>query len=193
MPLLAKICLLGDGEVGKTSLMSNYLERGFTTEYIPTIGSDFLSKQVTLDTKLGQKDLQFQIWDLAGQPAFDQVRKLYYKGSAGAFLVFDLTNPDTLENLDKWLEEFSKNIQMQKSSIFVLGNKMDLIDKIKILPNTVQRYIDKNLVEKFSNVDSHVEYYQTSAKTGENVDQAFTLLGKKIIELHYLSKGLTEL
>ncbi|UCG04558.1 MAG: GTP-binding protein [Candidatus Heimdallarchaeota archaeon] len=189
MPLLAKICLLGDGEVGKTSLMSSYLKRGFTTEYIPTIGSDFLSKQVTLDTKLGRKDLQFQIWDLAGQPAFDQVRKLYYKGSAGAFLVFDLTYSDSLENLDKWLDEFSKNIQTEKSSIFLLGNKLDLTDEVKVFPDTIECYINNHLVDKFSNVDPHIEYYQTSAKTGENVDKAFSLLGRRIIELHYSSKG----
>lgn len=182
-----KICLLGDGEVGKTSLMNRYLKRGFTTEYIPTIGSDFLSKQVSLYTKFGQKDIRFQIWDLAGQPAFDQVRKHYYKGSAGAFIVFDLTNP-TLENLNNWLEEFAKNTQLQKSSAIVLGNKMDLEDEIKVSTDTVTRYIDNHLVNKFSNVDSHIEYYQTSAKTGENVDQAFSLIGEKIIELHYSSK-----
>ncbi|MFX1517530.1 MAG: Rab family GTPase [Promethearchaeota archaeon] len=193
MPLLAKICLLGDGEVGKTSLMSRYLNRGFTTEYIPTLGSDFLSKQVTLDTAYGLKDLRFQIWDLAGQPAFDQVRKYYYKGAAAAFLVFDLTTPTSLKHLNKWLEEFSKNIQLKKSSVIVLGNKMDLKDEIKVSSDTVLQYISSNLVNKFTNVDNQIKYYQTSAKTGENVEQAFSILGKRIIELHFFSKGLTEL
>lgn len=173
--------------------MSRYLDRGFTTEYIPTIGSDFLSKQISLNTKYGKKDLRFQIWDLAGQPAFDQVRKLYYKGASAAFLVFDLTIPTSLENLNKWLEEFSKNIQLKKSSVIVLGNKMDLEDEIKVSSDTVIQYISESLVDKFTNVDNQIEYYQTSAKSGENVDQAFTLLGKKIIELHYLTKGLTKL
>lgn len=168
--------------------MSRYLERGFTTEYIPTIGSDFLSKQVSLNTRFGRKDLRFQIWDLAGQPAFDQVRKLYYKGSAGAFLIFDLTSPDSLENLNKWLKEFTKNIQLKKSSVIILGNKKDLENEVKVSSDTVKRYIDNHLVNKFSNVDSQIKYYKTSAKTGENVNLAFSLLGEKIIELYYSSK-----
>jgi small GTP-binding protein len=193
LSLLAKICLLGDGEVGKTSLMNRYLKRGFTTEYIPTIGSDFLSKQIIVDTKYGKKDLRFQIWDLAGQPAFDQVRKRYYKGATGAFLVFDLTNPESLEGLKEWLEEFSKNIQMKQSSVIVLGNKMDLTEEIKISSYSTLQYIENNLVDQFSNVSSNIKFFKTSAKTGENVDQAFSILGERIIGLHYLSKGLTEL
>ena len=193
MPLLAKICLLGDGEVGKTSLMNRYLNRGFYTEYIPTIGSDFLSKHISLHTKHGKQELRFQIWDLAGQPAFDQVRKLYYKGAAGAFLIFDLTNPDSLTGLNKWLEEFSKNIQLKKSSVIVLGNKMDLVDEIKISSDSIRQYIEDNLVDRFSNVVKDIKFFEASAKTGKNVEKAFSILGERIIELHFLSRGLTEL
>jgi small GTP-binding protein len=179
--LLAKICLLGDGEVGKTSLINRYIGKGFTSEYIPTLGSNFLSKLVSFDTKYGLKDLRLQIWDLAGQPAFEQIRRLYYKGSAGAFIVFDLTRPQSLENMERWLKEFSKNIELSSSSIIVLGNKVDLIDEIKIPSDTVKHYIDNRLINKLSNVDTQIEYYTTSAKTGVNVDQAFSLLGEKII------------
>lgn len=185
MPLLAKICLLGDGEVGKTSLINRYLGKGFTSEYSPTLGSDFLSKQVSLDTKYGAKDLRFQIWDLAGQPAFNQVRKIYYKGSAGAFIVFDLTQPRSLENMKSWLKEFSKNIELPSSSIIVLGNKMDLIDEIKISFDTARDYIANHLVNKFPNIDIQIEYYTTSAKTGRNVNQAFSALGERIIDKLY--------
>ncbi|MFX0124665.1 MAG: Rab family GTPase [Candidatus Hodarchaeota archaeon] len=180
MTLLAKICLLGDREVGKTSLINRYLGKGFTTEYTPTLGSDFKSKQVSLDTEFGSKDIRFQIWDLAGQPAFDQVRRLYYKGSAGAFIVFDLTQPESLENMERWLKEFSKNIELPSSSIIVLGNKMDLEYEIKVSSETVKHYIDNYLTNKFPNIDSQIDYYTTSAKTGMNVDQAFSALGEKI-------------
>ena len=184
MTLLAKVCLLGNGKVGKTSLINRYLGKGFSSEYTPTLGSDFLSKQVSLDTIYGLKKLRFQIWDLAGQPAFNQVRKLYYKGAAGAFIVFDLTNP-SLVDLERWLKEFSKNIKLHSSSVTVLGNKLDLTDEIKITPNTLRNYIDNNLINRFSNVDPRIDYYSTSAKDGTNVDLAFSTLGGRIIEKLY--------
>ncbi|MFX1517529.1 MAG: Rab family GTPase [Promethearchaeota archaeon] len=184
MTLLVKICLLGNGKVGKTSLVNRYLGKGFTSEYTPTLGSDFLSKQVTLDTAYGLKELRFQIWDLAGQPAFNQVRKLYYKGAAGAFVVFDLTNP-FLSDLEKWLKEFSKNIELHSSSVIILGNKSDLTGEIKITPNTVRNYIDKYLTNKFQNIDTQIDYYSTSAKDGTNVELAFSTLGGRIIEKLY--------
>jgi small GTP-binding protein len=176
---------LGDGKVGKTSLINRYLGKGFTSEYTPTLGSDFQSKQVALDTSYGLKKIRFQIWDLAGQPAFNQVRRLYYKGSAGAFLVFDLTYPNSLKNIEKWLQEFSKNIEIPSSSIIVLGNKMDLIDDIKISFNSVRDYIDHHLVNKYPNIDPQIKYFSTSAKDGNNVEQAFSALGERIIEKLY--------
>ena len=185
MTLLAKICLLGDGKVGKTSLINRYLGKGFTSGYIPTLGSDFQSKLVSLDTKYGKKDLRFQIWDLAGQLAFTQIRRTYYKGSAAAFLVFDLTRPKSLETLERWLKEFSKNIELSSTSIIVLGNKVDLIDEIKISSDIAKNYIDNRLINKFSNVDMQIDYYSTSAKTAENVDLAFSSLGEKIIDKLY--------
>ncbi|MFX0120345.1 MAG: Rab family GTPase [Promethearchaeota archaeon] len=176
--------MLGDGKVGKTSLMSRYVGEDFTLEYIPTIGANFLFKQVSLETSDGPKNLRFQIWDLAGQPTFDQIRKLYYKGSIGAFLVFDLTSPDSLENLEWWLQEYSKNTE-QNSAIIVLGNKRDLTKEIKVPIDTAKNYIENRLSKKFSNIHDTIDYFETSAKSGENVDQAFSILGYKIITKHY--------
>ncbi|MFX0205547.1 MAG: Rab family GTPase [Candidatus Hodarchaeota archaeon] len=185
MTLLTKICLLGDGKVGKTSLINRYLGKGFSSEYTPTLGSDFLSKQVTLDTVYGLKNIRFQIWDLAGQPSFDQIRQLYYKGATGAFIIFDLTRLNSLKNLERWFQEFSKNNDLTSSSIIVLGNKMDLIDEIQITVKTAKDYIDKYLVNKHPNIEAQINYFSTSAKDGTNVDQAFSALGKRIIERLY--------
>ena len=185
MTLLAKICLLGDGKVGKTSLINRYLGKGFTSEYTPTLGSDFLSKQVVLDTAYGLKKFRFQIWDLAGQPAFDQIRRLYYKGAMGALIVFDLTRLDSLENIEKWLQEFSKNNELSSSSIIVLGNKMDLTDEINISINVARDHIANHLVNKYPNIDPRIKYFSTSAKDGTNVEQAFSALGERIVEKLY--------
>ncbi len=184
-----KICLLGDGEVGKTSLLNRYLGKGFTSEYLPTLGSNFLSKQVTIETKFGPKDIRFQIWDLAGQPPFTLIRRIYYQGAAGACLVFDLTRASSLNNLERWLDEFLKNNKSSKPSFIVLGNKMDLKDEIKISFYTVKQYIFNHLSNKFSFEETTIDYYKTSAKTGENVNHAFLILGEKIIEKFYQGSG----
>ncbi|MFX0015382.1 MAG: Rab family GTPase [Promethearchaeota archaeon] len=181
MALLMKICLLGDGSVGKTSLINRYLGKGFPSAYTPTLGTDFHSKEVSLGFRFQKKDIRFQIWDLAGQPAFEQVRKVYYHGSVGALLVFDLTRPDSFRNIERWVMEFSKNIGLPNSSIVVLGNKMDLKNEVKISAETVKQYIIDNLDNKYSNIDNGIKYFETSAKTGENVERAFSVLGRKII------------
>lgn len=180
-----KLCLLGDGEVGKTSLLNRYLGKGFTSEYLPTLGSNFLSKQVSLETKFGPKDIRFQIWDLAGQPSFTHIRRIYYEGAAGACLVFDLTRKISLNNLEKWLGEFLKNNKSLRPSIIVLGNKLDLKDEIKISSYTVNQYIFNHLSNKFPIEGNTIDYLETSAKTGENVDKAFQMLGEKIIDKFY--------
>ena len=131
MALIAKICLIGDGKVGKTSLTNRYLGKGFTSEYLPTLGSNFLSKVTQINTESGSKEIRFQIWDLAGQPSFNQIRPLYYRGAIGALLVFDLTVPDSLKNLERWAKEFFANCGLPLIKLIVLGNKVDLKKKYK--------------------------------------------------------------
>ena len=178
MALLAKISLCGDGGVGKTSLRDRYLGRGFDTDYIPTIGADFVSKQVILNHGDEYKKIRFQIWDLAGQPTYNIVRVLYYKHTVGAFLVYDITRPDTLFSLDKWMNELSKHSGSTDISIIVLGNKSDLEDetKDKVKSEEARKYISGELIAKFDNINENVIYLETSAKTGKNVDKAFKSL-----------------
>ncbi|MFX1505846.1 MAG: Rab family GTPase [Promethearchaeota archaeon] len=179
MALLVKITLCGDGAVGKTSLRNRYLGRGFDTDYIPTIGTDFVSKQIILDFGLEIKKIRFQIWDLAGQPTFRTVRGLYFKHAVGAFLVYDITRPDTLFSLDKWMNELSIHSGSSDISVIVVGNKSDLQDECKdrVKSEEARRYISGELITKFDNINENVIYIETSAKTGENVNEAFHELG----------------
>ncbi|MHA1533051.1 MAG: Rab family GTPase [Candidatus Heimdallarchaeota archaeon] len=142
-----KIVLLGDGAVGKTSIRQQYLGKGFKEGYSMTIGADFCVKRVELSTMI----ITFQIWDLAGQQRFDVVREVYYRGSSGALLVFDVSNASSFENLPAWLNELTKNNYERIVPIVLIGNKTDLRG-----------------------------YLETSAKTGLNVDEAFMLLSKQI-------------
>ncbi len=185
MALIAKVCFLGDGKVGKTSLINQYLGKGFSSEYLPTLGSDFASKDIELESEYGHQEIRFQIWDLAGQPSFGSIRKAYYKGSIGALLVFDLTNPDSLMNLEQWINEFSNHSGVPNHTIIVLANKSDLKGEITISPPEIESYIRKNLLSDGKDAIERLRYFETSAKTGQNVNEAFESLGHAILKKLY--------
>jgi small GTP-binding protein len=188
MAILVKICLLGDGAVGKTSLKNRYLGAGFNPKYLITIGADFAVR----DVKLPELDVEYklQIWDLAGQPRFDAVRTLYYKGSMGAILVFDITNRATLESLQNWVKEYWKHSGEAAIPMIIVGNKKDLREQ---LPSCITEEEGKAFAEtlsaKSAAVGIKVHYLETSAKTGENVEEGFN---KLVSEIHnYLKESGT--
>lgn len=175
-----KVCLIGDGAVGKTALRENYLGRGFTTNYLMTMGADFAIKQI----KIKDYDIKFQIWDLAGQSHFSRVRSLYYKGSRGFLLVFDLTRLDSFENSLNWIDELIKNVKNIENLPFVLiGNKADLRDESDPthLNKSKGHELSQLISQKINNKRMPVPYFETSAKTGKNVLKAFNELGNLII------------
>ncbi|MHA2272156.1 MAG: GTP-binding protein [Candidatus Hodarchaeales archaeon] len=174
-----KIALLGDGAVGKTSLRHRFLKNLFDKSYMMTIGADFTTKTVDLD---GQP-VKLQIWDLAGQPRFESIRDLYYRGSLGALVLFDVTAPNTYKNIPNWVRELLRGNGKGFVPIVLLGNKIDLRSTVpnSILPEQGQilaEEISRNATEEFLKVP----YLETSAKTGENVDRAFTILAQKVTD-----------
>ena len=182
MAIFCKIVLIGDGAVGKTALRSRFMGQGFSSNYLMTIGADMSVKQVMLPATPEPIELKFQIWDLAGQLRFSEVRASFYNGSVGAILVFDVTRPDSFENTPKWLMEMRKN--MNKSiPVVILGNKVDLRSEV---PNAVEpkhgRGLAKAVGEYYSDNKFEIPYYETSAKTGENVDNAFLKLASMILK-----------
>ncbi|MHA2367423.1 MAG: GTP-binding protein [Candidatus Hodarchaeales archaeon] len=177
--MIMKICLLGDGAVGKTALRERYLGKGFSSNYIMTIGADFAVKPVTIESR----PAKFQIWDLAGQPRFSSVRALYYRGSMGALLIFDVTRPDSFVNAQSWVNELWKSNGKGPVPIVLLGNKSDLRGRgaDEISNDQAIAYADK-VSEETRAAGFEVSYMETSAKSGQNVDQAFEMLGKSILE-----------
>ena len=162
-----KICVLGDGSVGKTSLVLQYCEHKFQENYIMTIGSNFAVKELNLDN--GKINVKVQIWDLAGQQHFQFVRPPFYRGASGAIYVYDITRRESFENIKNWKKEAD---QVIAGKPFVLvGNKLDLAD---------ERVVSKSEGKKLAD-ELGVEFFETSAKTGESVEQIFYTLVSKII------------
>ncbi|HUU76716.1 MAG TPA: Rab family GTPase [candidate division Zixibacteria bacterium] len=169
-----KVVLMGDGSVGKTSIRSKFMGVGFKSEYIKTIGADFASKAIVL----GHNKVHFQIWDLAGQKMYKHVRSSFYSGCKCGFLVCDLTQPSTLESLDTWVEEALEHSGGYLKIFIILGNKHDLIDQRKVK----QEEIEKLLSKLKSMKDIEAAYLETSALTGENINEAFEIMGKMFLE-----------
>ncbi|MHA2270827.1 MAG: GTP-binding protein [Candidatus Hodarchaeales archaeon] len=178
MAILVKICLLGDGAVGKTSLKNRFLGGGFDPKYLITIGADFAVRDVEIPS--GEK-YKLQIWDLAGQPRFDAVRTLYYRGSMGALLIFDITNRASLENLENWVKEYWRNSGETSVPMIVIANKKDLRGQ---LPSSITEEEGKQFIEalsaKSSTIGIKFRYLETSAKSGENVEESFIRLASEI-------------
>jgi small GTP-binding protein len=182
MTILAKMCLLGDGNVGKTSLRNQYMGKGFHSDYLPTLGADFASFEVPLPFPTGERSIRWQIWDLAGQPAFNQIRNFYYKHSKAALLVFDLTNSSSLTNLQKWMDEIVQNVGTPKVYINIVGNKSDLKDEDSVTAAEARAFISEKILPVYQDITGPIYYYETSAKTGENVKDAFISLGKSVLQ-----------
>ena len=166
-----KICILGDAAVGKTSLIYRFIEDKFKEDYKSTLGVNLLTKEFELEN-YGVVGLQ--MWDLGGQDSFKRLRKMYLEGSRGALVVFDVTKRESFEKLDGWIQSF-KEIRGD-APIFLIGNKIDLKDEIKVEEKEAQDF-----------AKGEMDLILTSAKTGENVDKAFHELSKKFLKTS--SKG----
>ncbi len=119
-----KIVILGDSGVGKTSLLQRYVQRKMPAHQKPTIGADFLKKEVTIDNTV----ITLQIWDTAGQEKFQSLGYAFYRGADCCALTFDITNHKSFESLDRWKAGFMEHASVNDPSSFpfvVLGNKID--------------------------------------------------------------------
>ncbi|MBD3193498.1 MAG: GTP-binding protein [Candidatus Lokiarchaeota archaeon] len=164
---ILKICLLGEANVGKTSLVYRFVENKFRNSYKATLGVNLLKKDLALEE---HGNISAQIWDLGGQESFKSLRKLYLEGANGGICVYDVTNRKTFNKLDDWVESFKNGRGEQP--LLLIGNKADLKNKIKVEEEEAKSFGEKN------NMDLII----TSAKTGLNVEEAFEELIRKIIQ-----------
>lgn len=173
-----KLVLIGDGAVGKTSIRERYLGKGFRRSQLATIGVDFAQKYTAHDGV----NVRHIIWDLAGQPSYASVRRHYYQGSSAIVLVYSVVERESFDNASKWLVEAHKHLKGAEWSGWsslptaIIGNKTDLRESGEF-ENIVSTEEGQQFAEYFSErLDAPVMYKETSALTGENIDETFSEL-----------------
>jgi small GTP-binding protein len=173
-----KLVLIGDGGVGKTSIRERYLGKGFKRSQLATIGVDFAQKY----TSFGGVNVRHIIWDLAGQPSYASVRRHYYEGSSAIILVYSVIERESFDNASKWLVEAYKQLRgpdwygWEGLPTAVIGNKIDLRDSGEF-EDIVSTEEGQAFAEYFAErLDAPALYKETSALTGENINETFSEL-----------------
>ena len=165
--LLFKIIIVGDSSVGKTNILSRYINNEFKHELLDTIGVELNTKYI----KIKGKNAKLQIWDTAGQERYHSIITSYYKGSLGCFIVYDITNQQSFDDLDKWFEECKLHAH-KEATIILVGNKCDL---------EKQRKITKQMGEEKAK-KLNCPFFETSALSNINIEDIFNVINEAIYE-----------
>jgi len=171
---LFKYIIIGDASVGKSNLLLRFAYGEFREEYQVTIGVEFGAKNV----KIRGQTYRIQIWDTTGQENYRSITRNYYKNSACALLVYDITKRESFTNIKTWVDE-CKNQTAKTIFLVLVGNKSDLKNQREVSFEEGQELADK----------LGIPFYESSAKTGENVEQIFNKsadeIAKKIDQNYY--------
>lgn len=164
---LFKYIIIGDTGVGKSCLLLQFTDKRFQPVHDLTIGVEFGARMITIDTK----QIKLQIWDTAGQESFRSITRSYYRGAAGALLVYDITRRDTFNHLTTWLED-ARQHSSSNMVIMLIGNKSDLEER---------REVKREEGDAFAREHGLI-FMETSAKTAANVEEAFIGTAKEIYQ-----------
>mmetsp|Transcript_16230 Transcript_16230/g.18380 ORF Transcript_16230/g.18380 Transcript_16230/m.18380 type:complete len:195 (-) Transcript_16230:99-683(-) len=154
-----KLVVLGTTGVGKTCLTLRFVKGLFDDEQLPTIGAAYMTKKVTSNSK----QYIFEIWDTAGQERYEAITPLYYRSAEAAVIVFDLTSQQSFVKAKEWLKRLRRERPDPKMPIALAGNKSDV----------TPRQVNEEEIAAFVQENS-LKYFESSAKTGANVDEMFT-------------------
>lgn len=164
-----KVIVCGDYQVGKTSLIRRFVDNTFKENYIATIGVDITKKEMKI-----QEDctIDFIIWDIGGQiQQMAPYRKRFYNGANAALIVFDKTRRESFEHIQIWLDDLSNELGNSRIPKILVGNKSDLIQDVKVSSEELRQFAEKK----------GLEFIETSAKTSENVEEAFKYIAYKVV------------
>ena len=164
--LILKLVLIGDSGVGKTNILSRYNNNEFSLATQPTVGVEFGNKVI----KKENKSIKLQLWDTAGQERYKAITNAFYKGSKGAFVVYDITRKSSFLNIDNWIGELKTN-GSDDILIILVGNKTDLEDKREVSTDEGEKKAKQY----------GIAFCETSALQGKNIEYAFNILIDEII------------
>ncbi|XP_064482356.1 ras-related protein Rab-32-like isoform X2 [Ornithodoros turicata] len=170
---LYKVLVIGELGTGKTSIIKRYVHQFFSHHYRATIGVDFALKVIHWDENT---IIRLQLWDIAGQERFGNMTRVYYKEAVGAFIVFDVTRPSTLEAVQKWKTDLDNKVHLPNGGnipCVLLANKSDM-PKEGIVNNPAA-------MDAFCREHNFTGWFLTSAKENLNIDEATRFLTKQIL------------
>jgi len=164
-----QLLVIGDSTVGKTSILNKFANGTFNSNYLATVGLDNITKDETIDGK----NIRIKIWDTAGQERYKALTKGFFNNAEGIMIVFDVTNTETYDNLKNWIQSIQNFMgnKMEQIPIIIIGNKIDC----------EEREVKTEDAESFCKGQNY-PYFETSAKTGENIDKTIRFLVKKVID-----------
>ena len=163
---LIKILLIGDSGVGKSCILERFEKGSFRVNHVPTIAIDFSFKML----KVKDQMVKMQVWDTAGQERFNTLTASFFKATHGILLTFSLTDKNSFANTSKWLQQIRANAP-KEAAIILVGNKKDL---------EAERQVPREEAEVFAQ-QFNVSYFETSACTGEGIEEAFLFLGEQAL------------
>mmetsp|Transcript_34343 Transcript_34343/g.55454 ORF Transcript_34343/g.55454 Transcript_34343/m.55454 type:complete len:215 (+) Transcript_34343:83-727(+) len=169
-----KIVLLGEGRVGKTSMVLRYVNNVFSEKQQTTIQASFLSRRLTL----GENQVNLAIWDTAGQERFHALGPIYYRDADGALLVYDTTDSESFNKVKNWVKELRKMVG-QEIVLCIVGNKIDL-DK--------ERQVEKEVAAQYAESVGAI-HMEVSAKLGRGVEETFLQITKKMMDMRGATGG----
>jgi len=174
-PVEVKVCIIGDTDVGKTSLSTRYCHGEFPENSTPTIGASFLQRRVVVDNV----EISLQIWDTAGQERFRSMAPMYYRGAKAAICVFDVTNEESFNRVTTWLRDLRAHAD-PNVVICLAGNKCDKTPTFDLSKcDSLARTLGGN-------------FFKTSALTGEGVQEIFEVLSRNISEVYRNNKPVAK-
>ena len=168
-----KILLLGDAGVGKSSIILRYTKNEFNASMVSSIGVDFKTKDIIVN----DKKVKLQLWDTAGHERFRTITTSYYRGAHGIATVFDLSERESFEHVEKWLEEINKYAK-ENVMRFLIGNKSDLVDKRQVTYEEVRALANR----------LNIYYVETSAKNNINISDFFQIATKNYLNKYDFKK-----
>jgi small GTP-binding protein len=166
-----KVVMIGDSGVGKTALVNRMSDDRFAPSHVPTVGSQFVTVSLTVDAN----DLVFELWDTAGQEVYRSLVSFYARDAKGAFVVLDITSTSSFNGLGEWVSFIRRESPSVK--ILVFANKTDLAGERRVNVQDIRDFAEANAVE----------FFEGSAKTGENVADAFERMGEELLTTLKLS------